>query len=179
MTRAASDGSSREFSIIRVFDAPRELIFKVWTDPRYVALWWGIEGATNPVCELDVRPGGQWRIDMRTASGKVYRNHGVYIEVVENRRLVYSDIPDPYLAEWQGRPPGPNLHTVTFLDQGERTEVTLEVRMNSKADRDRMLALGMLRGIAQGFDRLERLLETIGHVQTQPTEGGDALPVRR
>ena len=149
------------FTIGRIFAAPRETVFKLWTDPAYVAEWWGIEGSTNPVCKLDVRPGGRWRIDMRTRSGRVYRNQGVYLEVVENVRLVYTDVPDPTLPEWNGAPPAPGVHTVTFADRGEGTFVTLEVRLGSRADRDRMLKLGARTGIGQGFDRLERLLEAI------------------
>lgn len=145
----------------RVFDGPPDLVFRIWTDPRLVALWWGVEGATNPTCELDVRPGGRWRIDMRTASGRLYRNQGVYLEVVENSRLVYSDIPDPDLPEWRGEPPGSRWHTVTFTGRGHQTHVTLEVRMESEADLDRMSALGMPDGLNQGFDRLARLLASL------------------
>ena len=82
-----------EFTLSRVFDAPRDMMFRIWTDPQYVQLWWGLEGTTNPVCELDVRVGGSWRIDMRMANGTVYQNGGEYLEVVENERLVSTDIP--------------------------------------------------------------------------------------
>ena len=161
------------FTIDRTFAAPRGTVFKLWTDPAYVAEWWGIEGSTNPVCELDVRPGGRWRIDMRTRSGRVYRNQGVYLEVVENVRLVYTDIPDPTLPEWNGAPPAPGVHTVTFADRGEGTFVTLEVRLSSRTDRDRMLKLGARTGIGQGFDRLERLLEREAAMKN-PKTGGPA-----
>src|SRR5262245_50329861 len=77
-----------EFTLSRVFAAPRDVMFRIWTDPQYVRLWWGLDGTTNPICELDVRVGGRWRIDMRTADGTVYRNGGEYLEVVENERLV-------------------------------------------------------------------------------------------
>lgn len=77
------------FALTRRYDAPRNLVFQVWTDPRFVAEWWGVEGATNPECELDVRPDGRWRIVMRTASGRLYANSGTYLEVVPDRRLVY------------------------------------------------------------------------------------------
>ena len=149
------------FTIGRLFAARRERVFKLWTHPAYVAEWWGIEGSTNPVCELDVRAGGRWRIDMRTRSGRVYRNQGVYLEVVENVRLVYTDVPDPTLPEWNGAPPAPGVHTVTFADRGEGTFVTLEVRLSSEAERDRVLKLGVRTGIGQSFDRLERLLGAI------------------
>lgn len=159
MIKQAPTSSLSTITLNRVFDAPADLVFRVWTEPKLVALWWGVEGATNPICQMDVRPGGRWRIDMRTASGKVYRNQGVFLEVVENKRLVYSDFPDPELPEWQGVPPEPRLHTVTFDGRGDETYVSLEVQMASEADRDRMIAFGMPDGLKQGFDRLAALLE--------------------
>ncbi len=66
-TTAVTHAARREIIITRMFDAPRALVFKAWTDPRHVARWWGPKGVTNPVCELDVRPGGAIRIDMRGA----------------------------------------------------------------------------------------------------------------
>jgi uncharacterized protein YndB with AHSA1/START domain len=149
------------FTVSRTFAAPRESVYRLWTDPAYVALWWGVEGATNPVCELDVQPGGAWHIDMQTASGKVYRNFGTYLEVVPNERLVFTDLRDPEFAGWGPTPPGPGVHTVTFVDDGENTTVTLEVKLQSRPDLDLMLRLGVDRGLAEGFDRFERLLKQI------------------
>jgi uncharacterized protein YndB with AHSA1/START domain len=151
----------REFVISRVFRAPRALVFKVWTDPQYVAQWWGIDGSTNPECELDVQPGGDWCIVMRTASGRLYPNGGTYLEVVPNERLVYSDVPDPGLPEWEGRAPEPGVHTVVFEDAGDDTKVTLSVRLATPADRDRMVSLGAPGGLVQGFERLARLLAAL------------------
>ncbi|HEX4709346.1 SRPBCC domain-containing protein [Phenylobacterium sp.] len=156
-----ADHDPREFIVTRIFRAPRPLVFKVWTEPQYVAQWWGIDGATNPECELDLRAGGRWRIVMRTASGRLYPNQGTFLEVVPNERLVYSDVHDPELPEWEGRPPEAGVHTVIFEDVGQDTRVTLRVRLGAPADRDRMLALGAPKGLAQGFERLARLLATL------------------
>lgn len=180
----ATEGRST-ITLNRVFDAPADLVFRIWTEPRLVALWWGVDGATNPVCEMDVRPGGRWRIDMRTASGRVYRNQGVFLEVEENRRLVYSDIPDPEMPEWQGAPPMPWLHTVTFDRRGDETCVSVEVQMASEADRDRMIAFGMPEGLKQGFDRLAALLDDLAGEDARrrtlrsPSGGRTAWPARR
>jgi uncharacterized protein YndB with AHSA1/START domain len=70
------DHADQELIITRVFDAPRKLVFKAWTDPKHVAQWWGPNGFTNPVCELDVRPGGAIRIDMHGPDGTIYREIG-------------------------------------------------------------------------------------------------------
>lgn len=150
--------AERSFTLTRTFDADAELVFKLWTDPTYVAQWWGIKGSTNPVCELDVRVGGRWRIDMRTAQATTYRNEGVYREVVENRRLVFTEIRDPGLAVWKDNPPGDSIHTVVFEEQNGRTVVTLTVLFETKAARDLLLRLGVAGGISEGLDRLQDLL---------------------
>ncbi|MEO7038621.1 MAG: SRPBCC domain-containing protein [Candidatus Elarobacter sp.] len=161
MTRAPGAQRSDEpaFTITRTFDAPRELVFKLFTDPAYVAQWWGVDGSTNPVCALDVWPGGAWRIDMRTADGTVYPNGGVYLDVVENERIVSTDVPDPASPAWGGDPRGDALHTITFDEHDGKTTVTFHARFSSVADRDRLLKSGMREGIGQSFDRLERLMK--------------------
>src|ERR1700688_4411146 len=85
--------ADREVVFTRVFDAPRGLVFKVWTDPKHVAQWWGPHGFTNPVCELDARPGGAIRIHMRGPDGTIYPMTGVYREIVEPERLVFTSVP--------------------------------------------------------------------------------------
>lgn len=150
--------ADRSFAIERIFNAPVERVFKLWTDPLLVAQWWGIRDCTIPHCVLDVRVGGRWRIDMLTASGALYRNQGSYLEVVENLRLSYRDEPDPEIREWAGKPPGQSRHTITFTPDGARTHVHFEVTLASTADRERLLALGMRGGWMQSFDRLQQLI---------------------
>jgi uncharacterized protein YndB with AHSA1/START domain len=82
--------AGREVVFTRVVDAPRRLVFEARTDPKHVAQWWSPHGFTNPVCELDVRPGGAIRIDMRGPDGIVYPMTGVYQEIVEPERLVFT-----------------------------------------------------------------------------------------
>lgn len=159
-----------EFRLTRVFSAPRDLVFRIWTDPKYVAIWWGIEGSTNPVVELDVRPGGRWRIHMHTANGAVYQNGGTYLEVVENERLVSTDVSDRASPAWKGPPPGDRLNTVIFEDAGDGTRVTLRVQFKSVADRDQFLRAGVKEGISQTLDRFERVLETLN--TWQPAKPG-------
>jgi len=160
----ASPTNAAVFTVERTFAAPRDLVFKVWTTPEYVALWWGVDGASNPHCELDVRPGGLWRIDMRTPSGTVYPNRGVFLEVVDNERLVYRDLPVGESPAWGGAPPDPLEHTVLFTDTPDGgTRVSLTVRAASAADCARLLKQGMREGIGQGLERLRRLLaELVG-----------------
>ena len=83
---AQANSTSREpdertIVITRVFDAPRDLVFKAWTDPKHVAQWWGPQGFTNPLCEMDLRVGGVFRVHMRGPDGVTYPCKGVYREV--------------------------------------------------------------------------------------------------
>lgn len=79
-----------ELVLTRSFDAPRDLVFKVWTDPKHLAHWWGPHGFTTQIREMDVRPGGAWRYAMRGPDGNEYPFDGVYVEVVEPERLVFD-----------------------------------------------------------------------------------------
>ena len=156
MTLATDRVPSHEFELVRLFDAPRDLVFKAWAHKRYVAPWWGVDGATNSRCDLDVRPCGAWRTDMRTASGVVSPNCGFFLEVVTNERLVDNDILDPESVALAGAPRGPIVYTEDVEAGG--TKVSLVVRADSAADRDRLLEQPMREGMEQGLDRLGRLL---------------------
>src|ERR1700740_1278719 len=84
--------AEREIVITRVFDAPREAVFKAWTDAKELAQWWGPKGFTNPVCEIDARVGGAIRIHMRSPDGTVYPMKGEFREIVPPERLGLTHI---------------------------------------------------------------------------------------
>jgi len=114
----------QELVFTRVFDAPRELVFKAWTSPKQVAQWWGPRGFSNPVCELDLRPGGAIRIHMRRPDGTVYPMTGVYHEIVEPERLVFTSA----ALGGDGSPMFEVLTTVTFAEQNGKTKQTAGAR---------------------------------------------------
>lgn len=157
---------SPSFTLEREFRAPVSLAWQLWTQPAYVAMWWGIKGCTIPVCELDVRPGGLWRIDMQTADGTVYRNGGRYLEVEPERLLVYSDVPDAATAEWEGNVPGSRTNTVRFAPDQDRCRIDIAISFATLDDRERFLGFGIDKGIAQSLDRLEALIAS--HTATAP-----------
>src|SRR3972149_4696907 len=99
--------SEQELILTRIFDAPRELVFEAWTDPKHVAQWWGPNGFTNTIHEMNVRPGGVWRFVMHGPDGVDYPNKIVYDEIVKPERLVYSHVSGPKFQT-----------TVTFDEQG-------------------------------------------------------------
>src|ERR1051325_8099968 len=84
--------------VTRVFDAPLELVWKAWTDPKYVMQWWGPKGFTTPVCKMDFRVGGKFLYCMRTPDGQEFWNGGEYHEIVPQEKIVYS----MYFADSKG-----------------------------------------------------------------------------
>jgi uncharacterized protein YndB with AHSA1/START domain len=144
----------RELVLTRVFDAPRELVFKAWTDPKQVAQWWGPRGFTNPVCDLDVRPGGAIRIHMRGPEGTVYPMTGVYQEVVEPERLVFTSA----ALDADGNPMFEVLTTVTFAEQGGKTKQIMRARVINTTAQAAPYIAGMEQGWTQSLERLAESL---------------------
>jgi len=144
----------RELVLTRVFDAPRELVFKAWTDPKQVAQWWGPHGFTNPVCDLDVRPGGAIRIHMRGPDGTVYPMTGVYQEVVEPERLVFTSA----ALDADGNPMFEVLTTVTFAEQGGKTKQIMRARVINTTAQAAPYIAGMEQGWTQSLERLAESL---------------------
>src|SRR6267378_4035150 len=91
MTQTATDAAERELVLTRIIDAPRELVFRMWTDAVHLAKWWGPRDFTNPVCEIDFRPGGALRFVMRAPNGTDYPMGGVFREIIEPERLVFTN----------------------------------------------------------------------------------------
>ena len=152
---AASPTANREIVLSRVFDAPRELVFKAFTDPRHVGHWWGPDGFTNTIHEMDVRPGGVWRFVMHGPDGTDYGNKVVYSEVVKPERLRFAHGADD---------DGPaHFHvTVTFEDLGPRTRVTMRSIFPTAEVRDKTVKeYGALEGGKQTLERLARYLSTM------------------
>jgi uncharacterized protein YndB with AHSA1/START domain len=118
---AASATADRELVITRVFDAPRRLVFKAWTDPEKLARWWGPQGFETQSCRADVRPGGLYRASMRSPQGSTHTRQGVYREVVEPERLVFTFA----WEDAQGHPGHETVVTVTFDELGPKTRLTL------------------------------------------------------
>ncbi len=156
MTEMKYNEKIRELTNTRIIDAPRALVFKAWTDPERLALWWGPNEFTNPVVELDVRPGGAIRVDMRGPDGTIYPMGGVFQEIVEPERLVFTSTA---FADLNGEPMLEDLNTVTFADREGRTELTWH-EVVTKATPGAAGALeGMEEGTRQSLDRLVKLLE--------------------
>ncbi len=146
------DTSDREIVITRVFDAPRELVWKAWTEPEHVVQWWGPKGFTTTIHEMDVRPGGVWRLTMHGPDGTDYPNKSVFIEVVKPERIVFS-----HGGAKKGGPPAQFQATWTFEELGDKTRLTMRGLFPSAAARDAVVKeYGAIEG---GKQTLERLAE--------------------
>jgi uncharacterized protein YndB with AHSA1/START domain len=153
-TGSITPEEGHELVLTRVFDAPRKLVFKAWTDPKIVAQWWGPHHFTNPVCELDARPGGAIRIHMRGPDGTIYPMTGTYQEIVEPERIVFTSA----ALDAAGNPMFEMLTTVTFAEQDRKTKQILRTRViKSTAEAPRYLA-GMEAGWTQSLERLAAYL---------------------
>ena len=158
--------SEQTFAISRLINAPRALVFKAWTDPKHLAQWWGPDKFTVPVCEMDVRPGGSYRIVMRSPEGEEYPLKGVYRDIIQPERLMLTENWEEHPAKWQdlllkygaGKASNEALDLVTFEDRSGKTLLTIKTLFDSVTVRDAMVKMGMTEGWAQSLDRLEKYL---------------------
>lgn len=144
--------SEKEICMTRLFNAPRQLVFDVMTKPEHVKRWWGClgEGYSVPVCEIDLRPGGQWRFVNRHPQGEA-AFHGEYKEITPPSRLVFTEIFEDY-------PDTVSVVTTVLSDEGGKTRMTATVRYPSLEVRDIVMGTGMAGGAGLSYDRLEELV---------------------
>jgi uncharacterized protein YndB with AHSA1/START domain len=148
----------RALVLTRIFDAPRELVWRAWTDPKHLAQWWGPQGFTNPVCEIDLRPGGRLRIVMRAPDGVEYPMIGVFREISPPARLVFTNI----AVDQVGKPILDGLTTVLFVEQDGKTKLTLQTRAAVLVDYAAAYLAGMEAGWTQSLERLADRLANAG-----------------
>lgn len=144
----------QEIVVTSVFDAPRDLVFKAYTDPKLVPRWWGPIRFVTMIDRMEVKPGGIWRFVQRDADGNEYAFHGVYHDIARPERLVYT-------FEFEGTPGQVLLETVIFEDLEGSTKVREISVFQSVEDRDGMLSSGMEEGMAETMDRLSELLGSL------------------
>ena len=133
----------REIVSVRVFDAPRELVFRAWTEPEHLLRWWGPKGFTNTFHEFDLRPGGNWRFVMHGPDGTDYKNHVVFTEIVAPERIVLDHISPPRFEI-----------TATFTDVGGKTRVIFRQLFENAKVRDGV-AVFAVPANEENLDRLQ------------------------
>jgi uncharacterized protein YndB with AHSA1/START domain len=151
---AAESTADREIVIVRTVNAPRELVWRAWTEPTHIAAWWGPNGFRTTIHEMDFRVGGVWRFMMHGPDGTDYPNRVVYREIVKPERLVYDhsdDKPNPSIAF---------KATITFEDVGGQTKVTLHSVFPTAAARDAVAGFAV-EGGKQTLARLDEHVATM------------------
>jgi uncharacterized protein YndB with AHSA1/START domain len=153
-TKIRAEPGKQELFIVREFDVPRELVFKVVMDPKLIPEWWGPRFLTTKVDKMDPRPGGQWRFINNDSDGKNYAFHGIYHEVRSPELVIdtfeFEGIPEPGHA---------SMETMRLEElPGGRTRLTTQSVFQSVADRDATLQSGMEEGVKDTYNRLEELV---------------------
>jgi uncharacterized protein YndB with AHSA1/START domain len=146
------DRETKSFSMSRIFNAPRDLVFKVYTDPKLVPQWWGPRYLTTTVEKLDVRVGGAWRFVQRDAEGNEFAFNGIFKVVKPPERLEYT---------FEFEPMAGHISTDALyfeeLPDG-RTRIAARTTFDSLDDLEGMLQTGMESGAVESWDRLEEVL---------------------
>jgi uncharacterized protein YndB with AHSA1/START domain len=136
--------------ITREFDAPRQLVYRAYTTPDLVRLWWHANRGEMTLCEIDLRVGGQWRYVMSACSGPEVGFHGEYREIVPDERIVSTEV-------YEGAPDAEAVDTVTFTETAGRTTLTILVQHENREHRDAHIESGMELGLQDAMALLEQV----------------------
>jgi uncharacterized protein YndB with AHSA1/START domain len=151
-TEYVVEPGKHDLNMTRMFDAPRELVFKAYTDPELFAQWWGPREYVNRMDKFEARRGGEWRVVQVDSSGNEHAFRGVHHDVVAPERIIAT-------FEYEGMPGHVLMQTATFEAVGDKTRIVQQAVFQSVAARDGMVASGMKRGSDDSMDRLAELLE--------------------
>ena len=165
MTSSGTSGTAvvtlpedKQILITREFDAPKELVYRAWTEPELIKQWWGAKRGDVDVVEVDFRVGGTWRYVMTAQGGMEVGFHGEYREIVPNERIVsteaFEGIPDPDEHA--------STNTLTLTEENGRTTMTVLVEHPTKEGRDMHIQSGMEGGMNDSYAALDALLAKAG-----------------
>ena len=151
MIASTSFTTDRELRISRLLNAPRELVFEVWTNPQHIQHWWGPNGFTNTISQMDVKAGGEWNFIMHGPDGRNYDNKIIFIEIIKPELIRYKHVSFPYF----------NV-TVTFLEQDKKTLLTMDMLFATKEELQKTIEVFRAdEGLTQTISRLEAYLEQL------------------
>ena len=151
MTATGMDTSDREIGTERVFHAPRDLVWEVWTEPVHLANWWGPNGFTITTRKFELSPGGEWLFTMHGPDGTDYRNDVTFTTIVEPERIEYDHGPSPIFHT-----------TVTMQAEGEKTRLSMVALFQTAEERNRVIEkFGAVEGMKQTLGRLAEYVEVL------------------
>jgi uncharacterized protein YndB with AHSA1/START domain len=150
----------QEFVLERLFNAPRALMFQVFTQPEHLKRWWAPQPYTIPTCTIDLRPGGIWHYSMRSPQGQEHWARSVYREIVPPERLVYtSTLADEHANPIPGLPE--HLAMVTFNEEAGKTHVHARFQFESAAALKAAVDMGMIQGLNMTLDYLVNYVQEL------------------
>lgn len=147
--------ADNQILITREFDAPRHLVYMAFTVPELIERWWSGDRGTVTRVDVDLRAGGSWRYVMVANGGFEVAFHGVYREIVQDERLVYTEV-------YEGAPEAEALTTMTLGDLGQRTALSILVEHSSTEHRDMHINSGMEQGLQEALQHLEQVAQSLG-----------------
>jgi len=156
--KAATPIAERELTLTRLINAPREKIWRAWTEPEILKEWFCPLPWTVSAARMDVRPGGSSNIVMRSPEGQEFPNPGIYLDVVKNERLVFTDA---FVKAWEPSGKAFMVGTITLENQGGKTLYTARVQHWTVADREAHEMMGFHAGWGKATDQLEALVATL------------------
>lgn len=157
-TQQATPVSERELVLTRIIDAPPEKLFRAWTEPALIVQWFTPSPWTTVHAETDLRPGGSSLVIMRSPDGQEFPNRGVYLEVVKNEKLVFTDA---YTAAWEPSDKPFMTAIISFEALGDKTRYTARVRHWTVADREAHEQMGFHEGWGKATDQLAEFVATL------------------
>ena len=155
-TQTTTSTEDRDLILTRLIDTPPEKVFRAWTDPELLKQWFAPSPWTTPTAKQDVRSGGSSLIVMRDPDGNEFPNHGVYLEVIENKRLVFTDA---FTTAWEPSEKPFMTVVVTFEEQDGQTKYTARVQHWTIADREAHEKMGFHQGWTMCAEQLAALVE--------------------
>ena len=159
MSNEAANSAKHELVLTRILNAPREKVYRCWVEPELIKQWFAPKPWTTPHAELDVRPGGTSLVVMRSPEGQVYPNRGIYLEVIPNEKLVFTDA---YTSAWQPSEKPFFTGIVTFEDAGPgRTKYTARALHWTAEARDQHEKMGFYEGWGKCAEQLEQLASSL------------------
>lgn len=153
--------AEREIKVSRLFDAPINLVWEVWTDPEHIKNWWGPNGFTSTIHRMDVSEGGEWNLTMHGPDGTDFKNKSIFKEVERHKRLVYEHISAPKFVA-----------TVEFESQGDKTFINWHMLFETKEEFLRVVKTFKAdKGLEQNVDKLSHYLQTQINMRQQLKKG--------
>jgi uncharacterized glyoxalase superfamily protein PhnB/uncharacterized protein YndB with AHSA1/START domain len=157
MQNQENNTADREIKISRLFNAPVDLVWEVWTSPEHIKNWWGPNGFTNTITKMDVKPEGEWDLVMHGPDGTDYKNKSIFKEVVKHKKLVYEHITGPKF-----------IATVEFESQGDKTFIQWQMLFETKEDLIQTVKTFKAdEGLRQNIEKLNAYLEARFNIQNQ------------